>query len=125
MSANLEQLPEIITAPRTDAIYNCHSYLTKVPIAAIQPFIEAFTEPGEVVADFALEVDFLVQAHAASVSTNPRTSILPMNTNGWRQERRHCSLCGACCGTCLALRPLVNSRRRLIGKPCRCCPWSL
>jgi len=52
MGANLERLPEIITAPRTDAIYNCHSYLTKVPIAAIDPFIEVFTEPGEVVADF-------------------------------------------------------------------------
>jgi DNA modification methylase len=52
MGANLERLPEIITAPRTDAIYNCHSYLTKVPIAAIEPFIEAFTEPGDVIADF-------------------------------------------------------------------------
>jgi 16S rRNA G966 N2-methylase RsmD len=52
MGTNLDQLPEIVTAPRTDAIYNCHSYLTKVPIAAIQPFIEAFTEPGDVVADF-------------------------------------------------------------------------
>src|SRR4051794_35075735 len=52
MSEGLERLPEIITAPRTDAIYNCHAYLTKVPIAAIAPFIEAFTKPGEVVADF-------------------------------------------------------------------------
>lgn len=45
-------LPGTIVAPRTDPIYNCHQYLTKVPIAAIQPFIEAFTHPGEVVADF-------------------------------------------------------------------------
>src|SRR5437899_9324682 len=52
MGEGLEQLPEIITAPRTDAIYNCHAYLTKVPIAAIQPFVEAFTKPGDVVADF-------------------------------------------------------------------------
>lgn len=44
-------LPETITAPRTDPIYNCHAYLTKVPIAAILPFIESFTKPGEVVAD--------------------------------------------------------------------------
>lgn len=51
MGENLDRLPEIITAPRTDAIYNCHAYLTKVPIAAISPFIEAFTEPGDVVAD--------------------------------------------------------------------------
>ena len=46
------RLPETITAPRTDPIYNCHSYLTKVPIEAIKPFIEAFTEPGDTVADF-------------------------------------------------------------------------
>ncbi len=46
------RLPETITVPRTGPIYNCHAYLTKVPIGAIQPFIRTFTEPGEVVADF-------------------------------------------------------------------------
>ena len=45
-------LSATIVAPRTDPVYNCHTYLTKVPIGAIRPFIEAFTEPGEVVADF-------------------------------------------------------------------------
>jgi len=49
---NADRLPETITAPRTDPIYNCHSYLTKVPIGAIKPFVEAFTAPGDVVADF-------------------------------------------------------------------------
>jgi 16S rRNA G966 N2-methylase RsmD len=48
----LKELPETITAPRTDPIYNCHGYLTKVPIAAIEPFIEAFTRPGDTVVDF-------------------------------------------------------------------------
>jgi len=48
----LIELPETITAPRTDPIYNCHSYLTKVPIAAIQPFIDRFSEPGDLVVDF-------------------------------------------------------------------------
>ena len=48
----VESLSGTIVAPRTDPVYNCHTYLTKVPIGAIQPFIEAFTEPGEVVADF-------------------------------------------------------------------------
>jgi 16S rRNA G966 N2-methylase RsmD len=47
----LLSLPETITAPRTDPIYNCHGYLTKVPVAAIEPFVEAFSAPGEVVAD--------------------------------------------------------------------------
>ena len=42
---HLACLPETITAPRTDAVYNCHAYLTKVPIAAIKPFIETFTRP--------------------------------------------------------------------------------
>lgn len=51
MSLDLLTLPETITAPRTDAIYNCHAYLTKVPVGAIQPFIEAFTQPGEIVVD--------------------------------------------------------------------------
>ena len=46
------RLSTTITVPRTDPIYNCHSYLTKVPIGAIQPFIETFTKPGEVVVDF-------------------------------------------------------------------------
>jgi 16S rRNA G966 N2-methylase RsmD len=46
------ELPENLTVPRTDAVYNCHAYLTKVPIGAITPFIEAFTEPGDVVLDF-------------------------------------------------------------------------
>ena len=45
------RLPETIAVPRTDPIYNCHAYLTKVPIGAIQPFIQTFTEPGEVVVD--------------------------------------------------------------------------
>ena len=44
-------LSHAITVPRTDPIYNCHTYLTKVPIGAIQPFIEKFTKPGEVVVD--------------------------------------------------------------------------
>ena len=43
--------PDIVVAPRTDAIYNCHGYLTKVPVAAISPFIEAFSAPGELVVD--------------------------------------------------------------------------
>lgn len=51
MVPQLDSLPETITAPRTDAVYNCHAYLTKVPVAAIKPFIETFTKRGEIVAD--------------------------------------------------------------------------
>ena len=52
MKPRMESLPGTITAPRTDPIYNCHGYLTKVPIGAIEPFIETFTQKGEVIADF-------------------------------------------------------------------------
>ena len=46
---------------------------------------------GEVLADLGLEVDFLVQAHAASASANPRTSILPVTAAEIRAVRRSCS----------------------------------
>lgn len=52
MQPDYSKLPETITAPRTDAVYNCHGYLTKVPIAAIEPFIDTFSKPGETIADF-------------------------------------------------------------------------
>jgi 16S rRNA G966 N2-methylase RsmD len=52
VTPRLENLPDTITAPRTDPIYNCHGYLTKVPIGAIEPFIETFTQRGDVIADF-------------------------------------------------------------------------
>lgn len=44
-------LPDVIAARRTDPIYNCHAYLTKVPVAAILPFIDEFTKPGDLVVD--------------------------------------------------------------------------
>lgn len=47
----MASLPEHVAVKRSDPVYNAHSYLTKVPVAAIRPFIEAFTEPGEVVLD--------------------------------------------------------------------------
>ena len=47
-----ERIPDIVKAPRTDPIYNCHGYLTKVPVGAILPFIEHYSEPGETIADF-------------------------------------------------------------------------
>lgn len=47
----LDRLPSIVRAPRTDAIYNCHAYLTKVPVEGIKPFVEVLTTPGETVLD--------------------------------------------------------------------------
>lgn len=44
-------VPDVIAAPRTDPVYNCHAYLTKVPVAAILPFIDEFTKPGDLVVD--------------------------------------------------------------------------
>ncbi len=45
------EIPDVIRAPRTDRIYNCHAYLTKVPVEAIRPFVEQFTRPGETILD--------------------------------------------------------------------------
>lgn len=50
-SAQNGQLPEQISVKRSDPVYNAHSYLTKVPLPAIEPFIEAFTKPGDMVLD--------------------------------------------------------------------------
>lgn len=47
----IDDLPSVVHAPRTDAIYNCHAYPTKIPIDAIKPFIEALTHPDAVVVD--------------------------------------------------------------------------
>lgn len=44
-------LPDDVSVSRSDPVYMAHGYLTKVPIAAIEPYIAAFTEPGDVVLD--------------------------------------------------------------------------
>lgn len=44
-------IPEVVAVKRSDPVYMAHAYLTKVPVPAILPFIEAFTEPGDVVLD--------------------------------------------------------------------------
>jgi DNA-directed RNA polymerase subunit RPC12/RpoP/16S rRNA G966 N2-methylase RsmD len=41
----------IVPGSRNTALYNAHSYHTKVPPEAITPFIEHFTRPGDVVLD--------------------------------------------------------------------------
>lgn len=46
-----EELPDFIFAPRTDAIYNAHGYLTKVPVDGILPYLNRFTAPGDTVVD--------------------------------------------------------------------------
>jgi 16S rRNA G966 N2-methylase RsmD len=47
----IEALPTELAVRRSDPIYNAHAYLTKVPYSAILPFVEALTEPGDVVLD--------------------------------------------------------------------------
>jgi 16S rRNA G966 N2-methylase RsmD len=44
-------IPELVAVKRSDPVYNAHGYLTKVPVTAIVPFIEAFTDPGDLVMD--------------------------------------------------------------------------
>jgi DNA modification methylase len=40
-----------VSEGKNDPIYNAHSYHTKVPYKAIMPFIEHYTEPGDIVFD--------------------------------------------------------------------------
>lgn len=49
--ARRDPLPEYVGATKGSASYNAHTYPTKVPPAAIVPFIEASTLPGGLVAD--------------------------------------------------------------------------
>lgn len=44
-------LPASVTVKRSDPVYMAHAYLTKVPVTAVIPFIEAMTAPGDIVAD--------------------------------------------------------------------------
>ena len=41
----------MVAVKRSDPVYMAHAYLTKVPVAGIVPFIEAFTNEGEIVLD--------------------------------------------------------------------------
>ncbi len=41
----------MVSVKRSDPVYMAHAYLTKVPVAGIVPFIEAFTSEGEIVLD--------------------------------------------------------------------------
>lgn len=47
----LPALPSMVSVKRSDPVYMAHAYLTKVPVAGIVPFIEAFTSEGEIVLD--------------------------------------------------------------------------
>lgn len=49
--SNIGRVPEEIKVGRGDPVYMAHAYLTKVPVPAIMPFIEAHCAPGGVVAD--------------------------------------------------------------------------
>ncbi|MEU4339493.1 DNA methyltransferase [Micromonospora lupini] len=44
-------MPEELNVGRGDPAYMAHAYLTKVPVLAIEPFIDAYSPPGGTVAD--------------------------------------------------------------------------
>jgi len=50
-TGSVPRVPEELVVGRSDPAYMAHGYLTKVPVPAIVPFIEAYTEPGDVVLD--------------------------------------------------------------------------
>lgn len=43
--------PQRVAVTRSDPVYMAHGYLTKVPTAAITPFIQAHTKPGDLILD--------------------------------------------------------------------------
>ena len=49
--SNICRVREELVVGRGDPVYMAHGYLTKVPVPAIVPFIEAYTAPGDVVVD--------------------------------------------------------------------------
>lgn len=44
-------LPATVAVKRSDPVYMAHAYLTKVPVTAVLPFIEALTAPGDTILD--------------------------------------------------------------------------
>lgn len=69
---------------RSDPVYNAHAYLTKVPVTAIEPFVLALTEPGDVVLDM----------YAGSGMTGIAAAV-----HGRRAELRDISVLGRHIGT--------------------------
>jgi 16S rRNA G966 N2-methylase RsmD len=49
--SNIAGVAEELVVGRGDPAYMAHAYLTKVPVPAIIPFIEAYTRPGDIVLD--------------------------------------------------------------------------
>lgn len=49
--SNIGWVREELVVGRGDPVYMAHGYLTKVPVPAIMPFIEAYTRPGDVIVD--------------------------------------------------------------------------
>ncbi len=49
--ANGITIPPLIHVSKASTTYRAHSYHTKVPPSAIKPFIEAFTNPGDLISD--------------------------------------------------------------------------
>jgi 16S rRNA G966 N2-methylase RsmD len=49
--SNIPGVQEELIVGRGDPAYMAHGYLTKVPVPAIRPFIEAYTKPGDIVLD--------------------------------------------------------------------------
>lgn len=49
--SNIGSVLEELVVGRGDPVYMAHGYLTKVPVPAILPFIDRYTDPGQIVVD--------------------------------------------------------------------------
>lgn len=114
-------LPDAIEVRRTDPVYMAHAYLTKVPVAAIVPFIEAFTRPGDLVLDPFAGSGMTGVAAAAS---GRRARLFDVSVLGRHIGRNYVNLVDAEVLRKAATEVVTASRARLddvYGTVCRTC----
>ncbi len=121
-SARTASLPTSVSAPKTSFAYQAHSYPTKTPPEAIEPFIEACSEPGDLVVDpfcgsgmtgvAALQTGrrailsdlspgavHVTKGHTQSIPSSGLADALGILDRRW-MARRELALYGATCPTC-------------------------
>lgn len=109
--SNIGRVPEEINVGRGDPVYMAHAYLTKVPVPAIMPFIEAYCPRGGVVADpFAGSG----MTGAAAVATGRRARLSDISVLGQHIGRNYVNLVDAAAFQ-EAARRAVEAARRVVG----------
>lgn len=109
--SNIGRVPEEINVGRSDPVYMAHAYLTKVPVPAILPFIEAYSPLGGVVADpFAGSG----MTGAAAVAAGRRARLSDISVLGQHIGRNYVNLVNASAFR-EAARRTVEGARQIVG----------